>query len=98
VGDCCNCCSKSVPFGDTMALVLPSTFGTLFCAHDCSHNSTIKKAFRTYIHWSVTQRTEILMIQITNTGDGATGGTFDGMIVAKLVSTSVTPDFCLFMA
>ncbi|NHI88358.1 MAG: hypothetical protein EAX87_02475 [Candidatus Thorarchaeota archaeon] len=77
---------------------MPSAFRTLLCTYNCSHYSTIKKAFRTNIQWSVTQRTEIFMIQITDTGDGAAGGTFDGMIVAKLISTTVTPDFCFFAA
>jgi hypothetical protein len=98
LGDCSNCCSKFVPFGDTMELISPSTFGTLLQAYNRSHYSTIKKAFRTNVHRSMTERADIFMIQITDTGDGSAGGTFDGMIVAKLVSTTVTPDFCFVMA
>ena len=98
LGDCSNCCSKSVPFGYTMELGLPSTFGTLLQAYNRSHYSTIKKAFRTNIHWPVTQRADIFMIQITDAGDGSAGRTFNGMVVTKLVSTTVTPDFCFFTA
>jgi hypothetical protein len=54
------------------------------------HYSPIEKTFRTNIQIFVARRANSFSVQITNTSNGATGGTFDGMVLTKFVSTSIT--------
>ena len=89
--NCCLCCNYSLSHCIPLAILsVPSAFRTLLDTSNGPHYSPIEKTFRTNIQILVACRADSFSVQITNTSNGTTGGTFDRMVLTKFVSTSVT--------
>jgi hypothetical protein len=91
-----NSCGTGDNLASNNHLAIPSTFGAEIAAFQSSDEFAICKTFRAHIHAFAADRADGLAVEVSNTGYRTARWTFDSMVMAIFVVTSVTSYLCLF--